>query len=435
MKFPRLWGRAPATAPETRANPIGAALVMHGGAEWSRPANRRAYIDEGYRLNVVVYRCVREVATAISDMVLEVHNAAGPIEGHPALALLKRPNPMQAWDAFIENVITDRLILGECAVVAPPGRRQPVELWPVCPLDIEVKPGRGGVPLSYVHKLNGKETVFPVDQITGQGDLWFNRAYDPANYWRGMSPLVAAGLVADTHNAGVKWNYKLLRNSARPSGLLQIAAGSGGEIVAQVKEWFARTMQGADNAGKPLIAEGEAKWTQMDATSRDMDFLNTQKEAAKLIAAAFGVPLPLIDNDASSYNNMETAKERFYTDTVIPLARSILSSFGAWLLPRYGEGLEFEIDLDKIVALEGARARMFDRMVKAVEKGIITVNEAREAIGYKPAKDVSADMLDPTAGVMNAAPDPDPDAGDEADAAEEEQALPPQKAARLAYGR
>jgi HK97 family phage portal protein len=125
----------------------------------------------------------------------------------------------------------------------------------------------------------------------------------------------------------------------------------------------------------------------MDQTARDMDFVTTQKEAAKLIASAYGVPLPLIDNDASTFNNIEQAKERFYTDTILPLFREFLTQLGAWLLPFYGEGLRFQVNEDKIGALESVRGRLFDRMVNAVNAGILTTDEAREAIGYEPLGD------------------------------------------------
>jgi len=113
-----------------------------------------------------------------------------------------------------------------------------------------------------------------------------------------------------------------------------------------------------------------------------MDFLNTMKETAKYVASAFGVPLPLIDNDASTFNNLEQAKERLYTDTVIPLMDEFIGGISAWLLPRYGEGLELRLDLDSISALEGNRQRMFDRAILAFEKGVLTREESRVMMGF-----------------------------------------------------
>jgi HK97 family phage portal protein len=171
------------------------------------------------------------------------------------------------------------------------------------------------------------------------------------------------------------------------------------EAINNMREHFRDRVQGEENAGGVPMMFGGAKWTPVDNNPRDMDFLNTQKEMAKLIAAAYGVPLPLIDNDASTFNNMEQAKERFYTDTLIPMFRGFLNSFGNWLLPMFEEGLFFAINMDDIPALEASRGRLFDRMVKAKQAGIITVDEARAAIGYDEMGGAAA-MLDPLAGMF-----------------------------------
>jgi HK97 family phage portal protein len=381
---------------EVKANPIGEALLISGGQGWQRPSNTRAYISEGYQLNVVVYRAVREIASSVADFVIEVKQGDKVLDSHPALDLLRRPNPQQSWDGFIQQVFIDYLLTGEMAIVAA-NEGIPSELWPISPLNVEVVPGPGGLPKAYVHKLNGYTRTFDVDRITGMSDFFFMKMYDPTNYWRGQSPLVAAGLAADTHNAGMQWNYRLLRNSARPSGLIKMTGEAGGEIVGRIKEWFKAAYQGNANAGEIPVLPSGAEWVPMDNSPRDMDFVTTQKEAAKLIASAYGVPLPLIDNDASTFNNMEQAKELFYTGTLIPLFNSFLSQFGNWLLSRYGDDLSFGIDMDQIAALDAARARKFDRVIRAHQANIITTDEAREAIGYKPVGG-AASILDPMGG-------------------------------------
>lgn len=373
---------------EVKENPIGAALVLPGARTWQRPGTKRAYIEEGYQLNVIVYRCVSELARAMADIEIELVNAKNEIiEKHPALDLLARPNPTQGYDTWIKDAFTQFFLLGEMGIARYPEAARPVELWNIAPMYLDVIPGRGGLPTEYVYDQAGTKKRFPVEYPSGKCQLFFHKMINPLDYWRGQAPLVAAGLAADTHNAGLKWNYSLLKNSARPSGLIKLGEGAGGEIVARIKEWFKSAFQGEANAGDiPLLPAG-AEWQAMDNNPRDMDFLNTQKEAAKMIAQAFGIPLPLVDNDASTFNNLEQAKERFYSDTVLPVFREFLSQFGAWLLPLYGEGLRFQINEDKISALEGVRTRLFDRMLKAVQAGVLTVDEAREAIGYDPLGD------------------------------------------------
>jgi len=378
---------------EVKSNPIGAALFMPGGSDWARSVDPLAYIKEGYQQNVVVNRAIREVTGAVANLTLEVARDNDLIEDHETLALLKNPNPMSGYDGFMRQIFTDYLLHGEMAIVAVGGSK-PGELWPLSPRHIKIKPGQGGMPSAYVHELNNIKTVFPVDRIDGSSDLFFMKSYNPLDYWRGQSPLMAAAIAADTHNAGMQWNYRLLKNSARPSGILKSPAEIGREAMGRLREFFKARFQGDGNAGEIPILEGGLEWQAVDTSPRDMDFINTQKETAKLIAAALGVPIPFIDNDASTFNNLEVAKERFYTDTVLPLFNEFLAQFSPWIMRRYDPRLELRVDLDQVQALEPQRQRKFDRMLKAKAAGVLTTDEVRAAIGYDTLGGAAAE-LDP----------------------------------------
>lgn len=370
---------------ETKEHPAGAAFMLPMPASWTRADKGKQYIEEGYQMNVVAYRAIMEIARAASSLEIELYDKSGDvIEEHPLLDLLERPTPAHSWAAWITEMMVNRNTLGEMACVAT-GERQPAELWPLNPVNITVEPGPGGMPSAYTHKVGRVETRFPVDRISGQSEVLFVKNYNPTDYWRGQSPLMAASVAGDTHNAGMRWNYSLLKNSARPSGLVRFRGSyPSGEVIQRMREYFKARMQGAQNAGEiPMLSE-DAEWQSLSQTARDMDFLNTLKECSKYVASALGVPLPLIDNDASTFNNLEQAKERLYTDTVIPLMRELIASLNMWLVPRFGDGLELRIDMDAIPALEANRERTFNRALVAYEKGVLTIQEARELIGYEP---------------------------------------------------
>lgn len=370
---------------ETKDNPVGGAFLLGAGPAWSPAQNRKQYITEGYQLNAVVYRAVAEITSAAKQVKIELHQGDTILEKHPVLDLLARPNPRQAWEAFLEELLVDRMILGEqaCIGVSAP---QFVEIWPVRPTDILVEPGSKGLPLAYVHDVNGRKTRFPVDQITGQSDLFFAKMHNPLDYWRGQAPMMAAALGGDIHNAGMQWNFSLLKNSARPSGLIKFTGSPSGEVVSRLREFFKKRFTGPHAAGEiPMLTDG-AEWVKMDQSAKDMDFLNSMKEAAKLVASVFGVPLPLIDNDASTFNNLEQAKERLYTDTVLPMMHEVLGELSRWLLPRWDEGLELKMDMDSIPALEGVRQRTFKRAMDAYTAEMLTLDEAREMIGFDPVE-------------------------------------------------
>lgn len=368
---------------EKKENPVGAAFMVPQGQTWKR-AGRQAYIHEGYQLNVVIYRAIREIIHAASSIGVEVHRGDEVIDGHPALALLENPNPGQSWEQLLSETISDRLLFGEQCIIGA-GGPQFAELWVTRPTDMEIIPGRYGLPSGYKFDRANYKKLFPADEQTGASDVFFTKLHNPADPWRGQSPLMAASLAADTHNAGMRWNYSLLQNSARPSGIIRFKGSPTGEVVNRLTEYFKKRFAGAANAGEIPMLTDDAEWQAMDLSPRDMDYHGTMQEMSKLIASALGVPLPLVDNDASTFNNLEQAKERLYTDTVIPLMNDFLGALGRWLLPRYGEGLQFCLDLDSIPALEAIRQRTFDRAMKAVEAQVLTREEARALIGYDPA--------------------------------------------------
>lgn len=380
---------------EKKENPVGASLFLGGNLKQRPDRKSHEYIKEGYEKNVIVYRAVREIVTALSDVTIEIKVNGEPTDTHPALELLKKPNPMMGGDGLFEALFTDFVLLGEMACVKYPENGNPIELWAVNPIDIEIIAGSKGVPQAYKHKKNNKEKIFKVDISSGASQLFFHKTYNPLDYWRGLSPLKAASLAGDTHNSGLQWNWSLLENGARQSGIIKFPDTPSGEDINRLREYFKKAIQGKHNAGEIPILTGDSDWIQTDQTARDMDYINTLKETSKYIASAFGVPLPLIENDAASYNNMREAKEKLWTDTVIPMLNKFLEHFSNWLLPYYGDNLEFCANLDSVSALESVRERRFKRMIDAVEKGILSPDEARAEIGYKSIGGIAQSLFVP----------------------------------------
>lgn len=381
---------------EKKEHPHGIAYLMQSGRLFNKQ-DLEAFAKEGYTENVVIYRAIREIVTAVCNIDIVVHKNGELVDDNyskQALSLLKKPNPVQGKDTFFENIFTDFCITGEIFVYKDKENGLPKELWSLNPIEMIVKAGRNGMPSKFIHKVGNKEKEFAVGNLDGKSQIFFHKMYNPLDFWRGQSPLKAAAIAGDTHNNGVKWNNKLLRNSARPSGILQFEDETVGDnILNRAKEYFKDQMTGVKNAGGMPILTGKSKWIPVDMSPRDMDYLNTMKEMAKYIASAYGVPLPLIDNDASTFNNMEQAKERLYTDTVIPMLNKFLNHFSNWLLD---DGYDFEVDLDSVPALEGLRARRFDRMLAAIEKGMLTRDEARQETGYQPLGGLAEDLFIPS---------------------------------------
>lgn len=362
-----------------------------------RPYNVQTYFEEGYKQNVVVYRCVREITRAMSQIDCDIYNGADYDDVHPSNQFLKLANPRTTWQSFLQRMVTDYLLAGNAYCIAVKGTQGPLELWHIPAQAVSVVSGKRGFPQEYkIYGGEKGERVFPVDQVTGQCDLFHWADYDPTMINIGMGAMRPAALAADVHNNGLKWNASLLGNGAKPSGILRMKDRPSAEAEQGLREWFTDNYSGSANAGRPAILTGEAEYIHLGHTPQDMDYLNAMKEMAKYIASSFGVPLPLIDNDSATFNNIEQAKERFYTDTVLPLLDDFLSSFGLWLFPMYGpqgKGLSIKYDRDSIPALEGLQTKQTARLSQEVAGGMISIDEAREAKGYEPFGGIASKPL------------------------------------------
>ena len=200
--------------------------------------------------------------------------------------------------------------------------------------------------------------------------------FHPTDDHYGLSPMEAAAVPLDLHNAAGAWNKALLDNAARPSGALVFANGAAGAAMSEVqfarlKEEIEKNYQGAMNAGRPLLLEGGLDWKPLSLTPKDMDFVEAKNAAARDIALAFGVP-PLLLGLAgdNTHANYAEANRAFYRQTVIPLVRRTSEAIVQWLQPAYGgdrvsgpgQGLAFDPDLDAIEALAAERESLWRRV-------------------------------------------------------------------------
>ncbi|HVV63299.1 MAG TPA: phage portal protein [Pseudolabrys sp.] len=372
--------------PEAKASRVGRIIALQGAgrARWT-PRDYAALAREGYGKNAVVFRAVRLVAESVGALTFLAYEGAAERDTHPLLALIARPNPRQDGAAFLECLTTHLLLAGNAYIESVSLDGDLRELYALRPDRMKVVPGPDGWPQAYEYTVGGATVRFdqsasvppnvpPILQLT---------LFNPLDDYYGLSPLEAAAIAVDTHNAAAAWNKALLDNAARPSGAL-VYDGAEGSVLSdaqfeRLKKELSDQYQGTANAGRPLLLEGGLDWKAMSLSPKDMDFMEAKHAAAREIALAFGVPpmLLAIPGD-NTYSNYQEANRVFWRQTVLPLANRIASALAQWLAPAFG-AVALAIDTDKIDALAADRAALWDRVTKAP---FLTLNEKRAATGY-----------------------------------------------------
>lgn len=359
--------------------------------------------EEGYLKNAIVYRCVNEIAKGASAVPFRVMSDDEVLERHPVIDLLNRPNPLQSYSEFF-NAAFGYLLLGGNTYILKAGITQPRELHLLRPDRINIKGGKGIMPHSYEYKVGGsvKDTYY-VDQETGFSEVKQVKLWHPMNDYYGCSPLSAAAMEVDQHNAVTKHNISLLENGARPSGAVVFKPKDDAGYAVQLSDSQRQQLMtdlntrfsGSGNAGRPMLLEGDFDWKEMGMSPKDMDFINLKHMSATDIAMCFGVPSQLVGvPDSQTYSNVAEARLALYEETIIPYLRKMQSDLNEWLVPQFGDDIKFEYDIDRIPALSERRRRIYENVLGAVSQGIMTRNEARELIGLSPM-DGADDLLVP----------------------------------------
>ncbi|MFZ1951252.1 MAG: phage portal protein, partial [Pseudolabrys sp.] len=349
------------------------ALESGGRPRWT-PRDYAALAREGYARNAIVYRAVRLIAESVGALSFVLYEGVAERDIHPLLDLIRRPNPRQDGASFLENIASHLLLAGNAYIEAvglgagEEGDPQVRELYALRPDRMKLVPGADGWPQAYDYTVAGSTVRF--DQSAMLPPILHLTFFNPLDDHYGLSPLEAAAIAVDTHNAAAAWNKALLDNAARPSGALVYDGPDGAALSAlqyeRLKNEFAEHYQGMSNAGRPLVLEGGLDWKPMSLSPGDMDFLNAKHAAAREIALAFGVPpmLLAIPGD-NTYSNYQEANRVFWRQSVLPLAGRIACALTHWLSPVFGDGLMLAADTDRIEALSPDRAALWERVSKA----------------------------------------------------------------------
>jgi HK97 family phage portal protein len=370
----------------------GAAIAQFTvGQPQSTPRRYDTLTDESYLRNVIAYRCVRLISGNVASVVWELLDGEKEVKKHPALDLLRQPNPYRGEMYFLDELVTYLCLAGNAYVekTVLGANPEPRELFNLRPDRMRVVPAKSGGLLQYEHEVNGIVTAYPVDPFTQESNIRHLKFTHPLNDWYGLSPVEPAAYSIDQHNAASLHNTALLQNSANPGGALIYKGTLTAEQIDEAELKLKNKYANPKDAGRPLVVGGDVEWKQFGLSPKDLDFNTGKIEVAREICSAWNVPHVLVIPGQSTYRNMEEARLMLWEETIIPLLDMLSTEFFPWLLkPWNGEksgALRFVYNLNDVSALIPRRQAHSDRIMREWSSGAITRDEAREKMGYQKA--------------------------------------------------
>ena len=333
-----------------------------------------------------VWACVRIISESIASLPVElVRKGPGgtiqPVEDHPALDLLHRPNDWQTCHEFIQqNVIWMELRGNGYAFKVRSGDGRVRRLMPISEDFVDVQQLGDWALRYYIGSEHPQVSgEFGPDRVMH----WRNFALDS---YRGLSTIgyarEAVGLALQTETHGAR----LFRQGAQGGMVLEHPGTLSDDAYNRLKESVSKTWEGASNAWRTKILEEGMKVNNLGMTNEDSQFLETRKFQKEEIASLFGVPMFLLNasEKATTWGSgLEQITKSFIRFTLGPRLHRIAQIFAHELLaPNERRDLMFRFNSDAFT-LGDFKERM-DGYRSGIESGVMNPNEARKKEGMNP---------------------------------------------------
>jgi len=338
-----------------------------------------------------------EIPIAVSGQVQGMSSVVKGIKrSRVDLLLNKEPNPFQDISTFRRNLITDYLLDGNIFIYF-----DGVHMYHLPANKVTIHASD----TTYIEKFTFNEQVsYKPSEIIHIKDNSFYSIY------RGVSRLKPALRTMILMRSMRDFQDNFFKNGAVP-GLVLKSPNTLSEKIKErmIQSWSARYRPDAGGR-RPLILDGGIEIDSVaNVNFKELDFQSAIAENEKIILKALGVPPILLDSGNNA--NIRPNMRMYYLETILPIVRKI-----NFAMERHF-GFKCQEDITNIPALQPELRDQSQYYSALVNTGIISANEAREALGFDPVE--GYDDLRVPANIAGSAANPDeggrPPEGDESE--------------------
>lgn len=250
--------------------------------------------------------------------------------------------------------------------------------------------GKRAVGLSYIpfHSVSVSENQITVFTETGtqpivrENLVWF-KFVNPADP-NGLGVSVAQSLAFHIKllNEIDRLSYEYFRNGAVPLGLIKVSTPMEKASLEKEREKFHATF-GRGNRFQWFITTSGVTLETVNAQLRLGDLPEIRRTLREEILSALNVPPAVLGfYEYANYANAREQTKIFWRETVIPLLTLIAETINSQYLSQIKSTLWCEFDLTSVPYTKERLDEVASSLRVLVESGIITINEAREILGF-----------------------------------------------------
>lgn len=384
-------------------------------ALWGTPSASGKVVNSTTAMGVsAVFAVCRVLGEGVAQVPLQLMQEVGTqrnkAKAHPLYNILAfAPNDFQTSFEYREMVVWHMVLTGNhYSFINRDSKGRILELLPFRPDQVTVKRDKQwGLTYEVRSDDDGSTRVFPKEAIWHvKGPSW--------NGWQGLECVKiardAVGLAMSTEDASAR----LHKNGVNASGVYAVEGSLNDEQYKSLAKWIDRHYAGADNAGKPMILDRAAKWTQTTMTSIDAQSLETRRfQIEEICRFARVSPIMVYGSDkASTYAGSTANFLAHLVHTLAPWYQRLEQSMDMNLLTEKERAAGYYFNFVEEGLLRTSALETKDVILGYVNGGIMTPNEGRALLDMNPMDDEDSDDLRIPANIVGSVPQDLPDATD-----------------------
>jgi len=393
-----------------KASVAAAAVVEHSttmGQAVKIPRNTKEWLAL-YTKHVWAYAGVYAIANTIAQLKLQLFKRnkktkeIEEITDHRSLSTLRKPNPDSTGFDLIESTVVYLECVGMAYWETVKNKKEVVagettlleekwveELFPLRPDRVTPEPDKSGNGIKeykfVVDKRGvGKPKVFRPDEIVPF------KYFNPVEDWLGLGSLQVSIDDVRQDKQMASWNLDFFEHGLAAEGIISVKGRMSQSRMEDFARQLTNFLRGKGRKIPVFSTEDGIDFIPLSSNPKDIEFLQGRKENRQAILAALGVPPVMVGLlEHAKYDNYFLQIESFHKETIGTKIKKIESALLLHYLPMFSdiaddEENEYYMLFDTKELLQEDKDRLTDRLVKWIEHGLVTPNEARKQLNMEP---------------------------------------------------
>lgn len=322
-------------------------------------------------------------------------------ESHPLVELLARPSADFTIQQVWASTLCDRFVTGmPYWRVDPNARGVPAEIHPVPSAAMRPRWPRDGSEFISHYEQNADGRWYRVEKryvvAFRNGINWRSGSYGRL----GIAPIEPLRSTIFVDDEAESFMATVLANMGVPGVIFtpkgEVALGE------EQRKAFAASYQSATTGakrGRAILFHVAMELQRLGFSPEEINMERVAEHCEARISAVLRVPAAIagfkVGLDASGARaNFQEAQRQFWENGVGPLMVEFAEVLTHSLLPLFpnSKGRRVVFNVDRVKALQEDETAKIDRVLKLLGSGVITINEARTATGFKPDAPEAGDV-------------------------------------------